>query len=42
MIYYSFQQVYLRRSAGPQALFWQNIDGDKRVSAERYTGMRMA
>lgn len=42
MIYYSFQREYLRRSAGPQVLFWQNIVGDKRVGAERYTGMRMA
>ena len=40
MIYYSFQQKYLRRSAGPQVLFWLSIEEDKRVGAERCTGMR--
>lgn len=40
MIYYSFQLKYLWWSAGTQVLFWQSIEEDKRVSAERYTGMR--
>ena len=40
MIYYSFQLKYLRRSAGPQVLFWQSVEEDKRVSAERCAGMR--
>lgn len=40
MIYYSFQQKYLRKSAGPQVLFWQSIQEDKRVGAERHAGMR--
>lgn len=40
MIYYSFQQKYLWRSAGSQVRFWQSTEEDKRVSAERCTAMR--
>lgn len=40
MIYYSFQQKYQQRSTDPQVLFWQSIEEDKSLGAERCTGMR--